>query len=93
MRKGVFVINLSLTTLIGLITAICTTVSFVPQIVKILQTKRTDDVSLSMYAVFCTGIFLWIVYGFLIMDIPLLLANTISFILAMSVLILKIRHG
>lgn len=85
--------NFSLTTLIGLIAAICTTVSFVPQIVKILETKRTDDVSFSMYAVICTGIFLWIVYGFLIMDIPLLLANTISFILAMSVLILKIRHG
>ena len=85
--------NFSLTTLVGLIAAVCTTLSFVPQVVKILQTKRTEDVSLSMYAVICTGMFLWIVYGFLIMDVPLLLANTISFILAMSVLILKIRHG
>ncbi len=81
------------TTLIGLIAAICTTSSFVPQVVKILRSKRTQDVSLVMYAILTTGLFLWLVYGFILHDMPLILANLISLTLSMSVLILKLKHG
>lgn len=81
------------TTLIGLIAAICTTSSFVPQVIKILRSKRTQDVSLVMYAILTTGLFLWLVYGFILHDIPLILANLISVTLSMSVLILKLKHG
>lgn len=81
------------TTLIGLIAAICTTSSFVPQVIKILRSKRTQDVSLVMYAILTTGLFLWLVYGFILHDIPLILANLISLTLSMSVLILKLKHG
>lgn len=81
------------TTLIGLIAAICTTSSFVPQVIKILRSKRTQDVSLVMYAILTTGLFLWLVYGFIIHDIPLILANLISLTLSLSVLILKLKHG
>ena len=80
-------------TLLGLVAATCTTFSFLPQVIKTLRTKRTHDISFGMYATLTTGMFLWLVYGFLIGDIPLILANGISFMLAMSVLILKIRHG
>ncbi len=81
------------TTLIGLIAAICTTSSFVPQVIKILRSKRTQDVSLVMYAILTTGLFLWLVYGFILHDIPLILANLISLTLSLSVLILKLKHG
>jgi len=81
------------TTLIGLIAAICTTSSFLPQVIKILRSKRTKDVSLLMYAILTTGLFLWLVYGFILRDFPLILANTISLALSLCVLLLKIRHG
>ncbi|MBW6520182.1 MAG: SemiSWEET transporter [Desulfoarculaceae bacterium] len=81
------------TTLIGLIAAICTTASFLPQVVKILRSKRTNDVSLLMYAILTTGLFLWLVYGLMLKDIPLILANGISLALCLAVLFLKIKHG
>jgi len=81
------------TTLIGLIAAICTTSSFLPQVIKILRSKRTKDVSLLMYAILTTGLLLWLIYGFILKDFPLILANTISLTLSLCVLLLKIRHG
>ena len=80
-------------TLLGLVAATCTTLSFLPQVLKTLQTKRTKDISLGMYTILTTGIFLWLIYGFIIHDIPLILANGISFLLTAMVLLLKIRHG
>ena len=81
------------TTLIGLIAAICTTSSFLPQVIKILRSKRAKDVSLLMYTILTTGLFLWLVYGFILKDLPLILANSISLTLSLCVLLLKIRHG
>ncbi len=81
------------TTMIGLIAATCTTCSFLPQVIKIVRSKRTRDVSLLMYAVLSTGLFLWLVYGFILKDIPLIVANSISLTLSLCVLVLKIRHG
>ncbi|MCP4089468.1 MAG: hypothetical protein GY746_06715 [Gammaproteobacteria bacterium] len=80
-------------TLLGLIAAICTTASFLPQVIKTLKSKKTNDISLLMYAILTIGLFLWLVYGIALRDIPLILANGVSFSLAMSVLLLKIRHG
>ena len=85
--------NVDWTTLIGLVAAICTTSSFLPQVIKTLKSKKTEDISLLMYAILTMGLFLWLVYGFILSDVPLILANGISFSLAMSVLILKIKHG
>jgi MtN3 and saliva related transmembrane protein len=85
--------NLDRITLIGLVAAMCTTCSFLPQVIKILRTKRTKDVSLLMYTILTTGLFLWLIYGLVLGDLPLILANTVSFTLSMSVLALKVRHG
>jgi len=79
--------------IIGLVAATCTTISFVPQVAKIIKTKGTKDISLLMYAIFTTGLFLWLVYGLIIKDIPLILANAISLTLTTIVLILKIKFG
>jgi len=80
-------------TVIGLIAAALTTTAFVPQVVKSLKTKSAKDLSLGMFAMFCCGVFLWLVYGILNEDLPLILSNTITLLLAITLLILKIRHG
>ncbi len=79
--------------IIGLIAGTCTTISFLPQVIKIIKTKETKDISISMYIVLATGILLWMIYGILIKDLPVILANSISFVLAIIVLILKIKYG
>ena len=79
-------------TMLGLAAAVCTTASFVPQVVKTFRSKHTKDISLLMYIVLTLGLFLWLVYGLLLRDIPLVAANSISFTLSSVILFLKIRH-
>lgn len=78
--------------MIGMIAGACTTVSFVPQIIKILKTGHARDISLLMYVVLTTGIFLWLVYGLLIEEFPIIIANGVAFILCLSVIIMKIAY-
>lgn len=80
-------------TLIGLTAAALTTISFLPQVIKSWKTKSTKDVALGMYLTLTTGILLWLVYGLLIGNIPIILANGVTFILALSILILKVKYG
>lgn len=80
-------------TIIGLIAATCTTISFLPQAIKSWKTKHTKDLSLPMYLIVTIGVFLWLVYGLLINDLPLILANFITLMLSSSVLFLKIKYG
>jgi MtN3 and saliva related transmembrane protein len=81
-----------LNTAIGLIAGILTTISFLPQVIKILKTKDTTSISLLMYIIFTTGVFLWLIYGILVKDYPVIIANFITFILASMILTLKIRE-
>jgi len=78
--------------LIGLIAAICTTISFLPQVIKIYHTKHTKDLSLPMYVIFSAGVFLWLCFGLLIDSFPIILANSITLVLSMYILIMKIKH-
>jgi MtN3 and saliva related transmembrane protein len=78
---------------IGLVAGVCTTCSFLPQVIKTIRTRRTRDISLGMYAALSLGLFLWLVYGLFLKDMPLILTNSISLSLALVVLGLKIRHG
>ena len=79
-------------TALGLVAGVLTTLSFLPQVIKAWKSRSTRDISLGMFATFCTGVFLWIVYGFLVGDIPVLVANTVTFILAATILVLKLRY-
>jgi MtN3 and saliva related transmembrane protein len=83
----------SYVTILGLIAASLTTTAFVPQAVKSWKTKSAKDLSMGMFAIFCTGVFLWLIYGILNRDLPLILSNAVTFILALTILVLKIRHG
>ncbi len=80
-------------TLIGLAAATLTTVATFPQVIKSWRTKKTDDISLLMYATLTVGVILWLVYGTLIRDLPVILANAFTFIIVASVLGLKIKYG
>jgi MtN3 and saliva related transmembrane protein len=82
-----------LPTIIGILAGICTTSAAVPQVIKIIRTRHTADISLIMYVLLSTGIFLWFLYGILLGDMPIIVANGFSLIIVTTVLILKIRHG
>ena len=78
--------------LFGFLAALLTTIAFLPQLYKTWQTKSADDVSLVMLILFITGLFCWIIYGFKINSIPILVANIITFIFNFSILVLKISY-
>lgn len=79
--------------LLGAAAGLCTTLSFLPQLVRAWRTRSTRDISLPMFSLLVFGIFLWLVYGLLIGDMPLVIANGVSFCLTASILYLKLRHG
>jgi len=78
---------------VGLLAGTLTTVSFVPQVVRTVVTRDTRAISLGMYALFTLGVFLWLVYGLILGQLPIVLANGVTFVLAGVVLSLKLRHG
>ena len=78
-------------TWIGILAAILTTTAFAPQAIKAWNTRSTGDVSLAMFLMLVSGIVLWLVYGILIGDVPLIVANSITLALAGAILIAKIR--
>lgn len=79
-------------TLLGLIAGIITTSSFIPQLVKSWRTHHTKDLSLPMYVTLDIGILLWLLYGILTNDLPVLLANGVAFILSTTIIALKIKY-
>jgi MtN3 and saliva related transmembrane protein len=78
---------------IGLAAATLTTLSFLPQVYRSLRTRDTRSISLGMYALFTLGIALWLTYGLLIHDLPVMFANSVTLVLALVVLALKLRYG
>jgi MtN3 and saliva related transmembrane protein len=81
------------TELIGLAAGALTTASFVPQVVRIARTRSARDVSLHMFLLMATGIFLWLVYGVLVGALPVIAANAVSLALAAAVIAMKLRFG
>ena len=76
----------------GLLAAALTTISFLPQVIKIVKTKHTKDISLLMYIIFMAGVLLWLFYGILLKEPPIIIGNGITLILLMIVLLFKIRY-
>lgn len=79
--------------LIGGAAAVLTTISFVPQAWRILQTRHTTDISLGMYSLFTAGVTFWLVYGIMLESWPIIAANSITLLLAGTVLAMKIKFG
>jgi len=84
---------MSTVTIIGLVAACFTTFSFIPQALKILKEKETRDLSLLMILSLETGIMLWFVYGLLLKNMPIILANGITLVFTTVVLVLKLKFG
>jgi MtN3 and saliva related transmembrane protein len=78
--------------IIGFIAAILTTASFVPQVYKIWKTKSAQGVSLSMFLLFFTGVSMWFVYGVLLGSFAMIIANTITGILASMIVYFKFKY-
>ena len=78
--------------LIGAAAATLTTVSFVPQALKTFRTRDVSGISLGMYSLFATGVALWLAYGVLLADWPIIIANAITLALACAVLAMKLRY-
>ena len=78
--------------MIGTIAAVLTTFAFLPQVIKVIKTKNTESIALGMYLMQVLGIALWLAHGLVIQDLPLILANSVSFILSGIILVYKIRY-
>lgn len=81
-----------LVNLIGSAAACCTTISFVPQLLRVWKLKSARDISLIMFLVFSLGVFLWLVYGIFIRSFPVILANAVTLALSLAILALKLRY-
>jgi MtN3 and saliva related transmembrane protein len=79
-------------TIMGLVAAALTVISFFPQLMKIWKTRSTKDISLGMFSIFCVAVFLWFVYGILIKDPPVIIANFLVFIQAFIILTFKVKY-
>ena len=77
----------------GYFAAILTTAAFIPQLIKTLRTKKAEDVSLITLIMFITGVISWIIYGYKISSSPILIANIITFILNLFILLSKIYYS
>jgi MtN3 and saliva related transmembrane protein len=81
------------TEMLGSLAGACTTLAFVPQLVRVYRTRSTKDISLGMFLVFCTGISLWLVYGLRVDAMPIVVANGVTLVLAGAILVAKLRFG
>jgi MtN3 and saliva related transmembrane protein len=81
-----------LTTLLGSLAGMLTTISFVPQVLKAWQSKRCDDLSWGMLITFSTGVVLWLIYGLRLWAMPIIIANAVTLALLVTIIVLKIRY-
>ena len=77
--------------LIGLAAGMLTTIAFLPQVVKTWKSRSAKDLSLGMFSLFCVGVALWLAYGILVWDIPVIAANMCTLMLASTLLFFKLR--
>ena len=78
--------------IIGLIAAVLTTSAYVPQAYKAWKTKSAGSVSLAMYLIMLTGIILWLVYGIHLNSISMILANSVTIVLTVIIIIFKLKY-
>ena len=78
------------TQIVGLVAGACTTIAFLPQVIKTWKTKTAKDLSLGMFSFFCFGVLLWLIYGIMMRDIPVIFANLFTLVLASTLLYFKL---
>ena len=81
------------TDVLGYLAGTLTTVALVPQVWRAFRTLDVSGISLRMYCIFTLGIAIWLAYGILLGETPMILANSASLLLALAVLVAKLRYG
>ena len=78
--------------IIGLCAGILCAISFLPQIIKIVRTKKAEDLSLITFSTLSLGVFLWLIYGILIESLPIIASNTVIFVLSLLIVAMKVKY-
>ena len=78
---------------LGTFAGFCTTFAFLPQVLKVWQTRSTRDISLGMYAILAIGIVGWLTYGWILAIWPIVIANAVTLLLVTAVIAMKLRWG
>jgi len=76
--------------LLGLVAGALTTISFLPQVIKTWKSRSASGLSLGMFLLFSAGVLLWFIYGLMVNDIPVIVANLITLVLASTILVFKL---
>lgn len=84
---------MTVTTLLGLLAGTLTSVAAIPQVVRAFRTKRVRDISIWQPLILVAGLFLWLGYGLLLGDFPLIAANIVSIICNGAVIVMKMSYG
>ncbi len=84
--------NPSAVTILGLVAGTLTTISFLPQLLKAWKSRSTHDISIGMFSMLAVGITLWIVYGVVTSDLPVVVANSVTLVFVGLILALKLRY-
>ena len=79
--------------MLGYAAATLTTASFVPQAWRTFRTKDVSGISLKMYSLFTLGVAVWLAYGIVLGEVPMMIANASTLLLAIPVLVMRIRYG
>jgi len=82
---------MSTVTMLGYFAGFLTTISFLPQVVKTWKTRSTSDLSLGMFSVFSVGVICWLVYGFLLQEMPMIFWNAVTLFLVLIILFMKLK--
>jgi MtN3 and saliva related transmembrane protein len=83
---------MSIITIVGFVAAFLTTSSFLPQAIKTIQTKDTSGISLFMYSLFTLGTLCWLIFGIFTNNLPVSVANAITLLFAIIILVYKIKY-
>ena len=78
--------------ILGIMAGTLTTISFIPQAVKIYKTKDAKNLSIATFCIFSCGVFLWLIYGIVTREWPIILANGVTLILILLIIVMKIKY-
>lgn len=85
-------IIMNYSTILGLAAGLFTTVSFLPQVIKSWRSHRTTDISLVTFLILSIGSLLWLLYGIIKIDMPIIVANAITLVFELIIIVLKIKY-
>ncbi|HJZ19157.1 MAG TPA: SemiSWEET transporter [Candidatus Nanoarchaeia archaeon] len=83
---------MNLTIIVGFFAGALTTVSYIPQAIKVWKSKSTKDLSLITFLLLILGLSLWLTYGILLKDLPLIIANAVAISLIFVILLHKLKY-